>query len=135
MNQKETDALFDTLIEALHAIMDIRAAFGPSSTYSHENKKEKALSCLYTSSQRLFTQAFPNQMNTPKESESVSISELEPAVLAGTKRKLNNPDLREKDLLEWSRGDLKPRIDWQEIVVHVADPEVNVCVYKWLDRR
>ena len=63
----------------------------------------------------------------------MSFATLERAVLAGAKVALNNTRLKMKDVLEWSTGTVKAEDG--EVVVHVPDPGVNVCVKRENDKR
>jgi hypothetical protein len=63
----------------------------------------------------------------------MSMATLERAILAGAKLVFNNPKLRTKDIREWSSGDIAP-IDG-EVMAHVPDPGVYVCILKEHDKR
>ncbi len=64
----------------------------------------------------------------------MSMATLEREILANAKVVLCNKKLRMKDILEWSTGDVKAKND-DEVVVRIANPGVNICVKKELDKQ
>jgi hypothetical protein len=63
----------------------------------------------------------------------MSMRTLEAAILRGARIALNNAKLRQKDILEWSTGDVETREG--EVVVNVPDPGVFVAVATAMDKR
>lgn len=63
----------------------------------------------------------------------MSMRTLEAAILRGARTVLKNSKLRQKDILEWSSGDIEPHDG--EVVVNVPDPGVFVSVAIEHDKR
>lgn len=63
----------------------------------------------------------------------MSMATLERAILAGAKAVFNNPKLRQKDIQEWSSGEIKEH--GGEVSVYVSDPGVYVAVKVEFDKR
>ena len=64
----------------------------------------------------------------------MSMATLEKAILASARIIVKNPKLKMAGILEWSSGDVKPSNE-NEVVVHVPDPGVNICICKVDDKR
>jgi hypothetical protein len=56
----------------------------------------------------------------------MSMATLEKAVLEGAKLVFKNPNLKMKDIQEWSTEDIKTQVG--ELVAFVTDPGVNVAI-------
>lgn len=64
----------------------------------------------------------------------MSMASLEREIVATARNVLRNPKLRNKDILEWSTGDIKAGEG--EVIVHLPAPlSVNVCVATEDDKR
>lgn len=63
----------------------------------------------------------------------MSMASLERAILVGAREVFKNVKLRQKDILEWSTGELKAGTD--EVVARVPDPGVYVAIDKVNDKR
>jgi hypothetical protein len=65
----------------------------------------------------------------------MSFATLERAVLKETRAVLNNPKIKQRDIIEWSTGDITPSSNSDEIVVRLPELSVNVIVFSEHDRR
>ena len=63
----------------------------------------------------------------------MSVASLERAIVAGAREVLNNKELRVKDLMEWSTGEVKPQEG--EVVIFVPALNVYVAVKAEHDKR
>jgi hypothetical protein len=63
----------------------------------------------------------------------MSMATLERAILGGAKVVFNNPKLRQKDIQEWSSGEIKPHDG--EVCARIPDPGVNVAIKAENDKR
>lgn len=74
-----------------------------------------------------------NERVEPQPTQPMSMATLEREILAQAKLLLNNPELKMKDILEWSTGTVVPRKD--EIKFRLPQIPCNVCVAKANDKR
>ena len=63
----------------------------------------------------------------------MSMATLERAILHGAREVLKNPKLRQKDIQEWSTGNIQAEDG--EVVAWIPNPGVNVVVKKEYDKR
>ena len=63
----------------------------------------------------------------------MSMTTLNRVVLAESKSVLNNPKLKDRDILEWSTASVKA--DAGQVTVRLPDLQINICVPVACDKR